>query len=95
MDFRELALMNPQSETIVSVSGLLEKAVDLRDPDSLSGFVDLMRGFKLSPRLGRLAKEIGLPAPEVIRDTAKLVETLLMDDWRKAPVQGDVPSNSR
>jgi hypothetical protein len=40
---QEIALANPQSQTIVSVSGSLETVIDLREPQRTKTFVDLMK----------------------------------------------------
>ena len=48
---RELALTNPQSEVVVSVSGSLEKIFDLTNSDTLKKFVKLIKNFKLSGSL--------------------------------------------
>src|SRR3990167_5742562 len=42
---REIALTNPKSETIVSVSGELEKIFDLTNADNLKPLVALIRNF--------------------------------------------------
>lgn len=90
---RELALTNPQSEAIVSVSGELEKIFDLRSADNLNSFVELIKGFKLSAGLKASAKSLGLPPPEQITKPKLLLESLLTNEWRKEPSIGDVPAN--
>lgn len=92
---RELALTNSQSEVIVSVSGELEKVFDLRSADSLEGFVELIKNFKLSKALEESAKFLGLAKPDLVKRADQLLETLLAADWQKAPSQFDVPSNSQ
>lgn len=92
---RELALINPQSEVIVSVSGELEKVFNLTDASNLDTFVELTKRFKLSPALIELAKHLGLPRPRIVKRSKDLLDTLLLEDWRKAPMIGDVPSNSQ
>ena len=41
----ERALVNTQSETIVSVSGMVDRIFDLRNPRSLEPFVDIIKNF--------------------------------------------------
>ena len=52
---RELALTNPESETIVSVSGHLDKIFDLTQADNLVPFLDLIARFKVSKELKVMA----------------------------------------
>lgn len=92
---RDLALINPQSEVIVSVSGKLEKVFSLRVASNLNTFVELTKSFKLSPALKESAKHLGLPRPRIVKHSKDLLDTLLLEDWRKAPMIGDVPSNSQ
>lgn len=93
LNARELALTNPQSEVFVSVSGELEKVFDLRSADALKGFVDLIKGFELSDALKASAQSLGLSTPDAVQRPKQLFETLLDEDWRKIPMQFDVPAN--
>lgn len=54
----ELSLTNPQSETIVSISGSLESIIDLRNDASLKAFVDLIKSFTISAELTKKAKNL-------------------------------------
>jgi hypothetical protein len=92
---RELALTNPQSETIVSVSGRLEQVFDVGKIVSLRRFVNLIKGFKLSRDVLKLARDLGLGAPEIVTKPSLLRKTLLEDNWRALPRWFDVPSNSQ
>ena len=82
---RELALIDPQSEVIVSVSGELEKVFNLRTAAKLNTFVELTKGFKLSPALKESAKRLGLPKPTIVQRSKDLLDTLLREDWRMPP----------
>ena len=90
---QEIALTNPQSETIVSVAGNLETVIDLREPKRLKNFIDLMKDFKLSPELKRKERELGIPEITILRTPSQLIESLLAPDWRKYPMESDVPAN--
>lgn len=90
---QDIALMNPQSETIVSVSGKLDGTIDLREPKRLKTFVDLMKDFTLSADLKKMAKDLGIPAPRVLQTPSELIDTLLEADWRRYPMGSDVPAN--
>jgi len=92
---RELALTNPSSETIVSISGQLEKVFDLTKEKKLKQFVKLIKTFKLSKELINFAKQLGMKKPGVIKTTKQLLETLLHNEWRSLPSNHDVPANSQ
>jgi hypothetical protein len=73
---QEIALTNPQSVTIVSVSGTLERIIDLRAPERLKAFVELIKDFTISPELKKEARELGVPGPGVVKTPKRLAETL-------------------
>lgn len=87
---RELALTNPQSEVIVSVSGELEKVFDLRTANSLKKFVELIKDFKLGKAVEESAKFLELNPPATVKNPEQLLETLLTDGWQRLPSQLDV-----
>ncbi len=91
----EFALMNPQSEVFVSVSGEMEKVFDLRTPDCLKGFLDLIKDFTLSDAIRKEAKALGFPEPMVIKTIKQLHEALTDGGWRVNPSMFDVPANSQ
>lgn len=92
---REIALTNPSSETIVSVSGRLDKVFDLTNPENLTPFIELIKNFKLSPQLLLAAKKLKMESPGVVKTTDMLYEHLLHHDWRNVPSNYDVPANSQ
>ncbi len=92
---REIALTNPSSEAIVSVSGKLDKVFDLTKAENLKPIVELIKNFKLSNELKKAAKNLKVESPDVVKTADKLCETLLHHDWRQLPSNYDVPSNSQ
>lgn len=92
---RELALCNPSSETVVSVSGKLDKVIDLRSYKSLELFVKLIKVFKISDDLKRRAMILGVSNPEVVKTAKQLLMTFLQSDWTLLPARYAVPSNSQ
>lgn len=92
---REVALTNPSSETIVSVSGHFDKIFDLTDKKNLAPFVELVKDFTISTELITRAKRLGLPPPGTVTTTALLIKTLLLPDWRQNPSIYDIPANSQ
>lgn len=91
---KEIALSNSQSESIVSISGLLDQIIDLRNEKSLKNFVKLISKFKLSKEVTNLARELGDQAG-VITTPKLLHETLLEPNWTDRPVNYQIPSNSQ
>lgn len=91
----EIALTNPSSETIVSVSGKLDKVFNLTKADNLRPFVNLIKNFKLSNNLKTQARNLKVDAPKIIKTPEQLCETLLCHNWRQLPSNYDAPSNSQ
>ena len=92
---QEVALTNPQSETIVAVSGHLEKVFDLRNQKALNPFLSIIKHFKFSDAVIKQAKALNIDAPRVIQNSKELLGTLLAKNWRDWPRNLDVPSNSQ
>ena len=92
---REIALTNPSSETIVSVSGKLDKVFDLTHPDSLIPFINLIKNFKLSKELKAATKKLKLQNSKIIKTPEALLENFLDPSWRASPSQYDIPANSQ
>lgn len=91
----ELALTRSQSVTLVSVSGKLESVLDVRERDSLKGFVELISKFRLSSSLISKAKSLGFPSLPLVRTVEQLQRALHYRDWRAWPMQFDVPFPSQ
>jgi RES domain len=92
---QQLALMNPQSEAIVSVSGRLEMALDLRDKKSVTEFVKIIDTFKISDKVKKQAAALGEPSPTLVTDEILLLDSILSPDWRVNPSVYDIPANSQ
>lgn len=91
----DLALTNPASETIISVSGKLDRVFDLTKASNLKPFVELIKNFKLSKELKATANRLNVAIPGIVKTSSELLETLLCRDWRHLPSNYDVPSNSQ
>lgn len=91
----DLALSSDASILVASVSGKLDSAFDLRDPNKLAAFCDLIKNFKLSPALAKEAARLKVPAPSIVRTPSDLLSTLLQKNWRHYPQRYSVPSNSQ
>lgn len=87
----ELALIKPDSITVVSLSGKLESVLDIRDRNNLAGFVNLIKSFKLSKSLLKKSQRFDFPV-RLVRTTTELVDNLKQPDWRNWPMVFDVPA---
>lgn len=83
--------MQPASISVVSVSANLESVFDVRDSKNLTGFVELIKNFRLSSSLVLTAKRLKLQ-PRIIRSTTQLVRELRTTRWREWPMGYDVPA---
>lgn len=95
LNARELALINPASEVIVSVSGNLDKVFDLTNSNNLTPFFKLIKNFSLSKELIELSRELVEKEPSTVKTKKVLLDTLLDPHWRIMPTCYDVPSNSQ
>jgi len=77
------------------VKGNLERVLDIRKPALLRGFTNLIRGFKLPPRVRKLGKTLGQGSSEIITTIEMLDWTLHATNWRAFPRLFAAPSNSQ
>lgn len=89
----ELALTKSISITVVSVSGKLESVLDIRDSKNLTGFVNVIKDFKLSSKLIAKARRVGLFPVKIVKGTNQLVKELQSPKWREWPMGYDVPAS--
>ena len=87
----ELALTNPESIAAISVSGSLDSVLDVRDPSNLVAFVNLIKGFRLSPTLRAKAHALGVEL-QLVATPEMLVTELQHPNWRNWPMNVDVPA---
>lgn len=92
---REVALTNPASETIVSISGKIDKVFDLTNEENLLPLIELIKDFKFSAEFKTFSKKLGFASPQIIKTPELLIQTLLTPDWRQLPSNYDIPANSQ
>lgn len=92
---REVALTNPASETIVSISGRIDKVFDLTNEKNLLPLIELIKDFKFSTEFKTFSKKLGFTSPQIIKTPELLIQTLLTPDWRQLPSNYDIPANSQ
>lgn len=92
---REIALTAPNSETIVSVSGYLERYFDLTDESNLIELSKSLSNIKLPKKIINEAKKCNNPIPTIIKTASQYLDTFLDPNWRLLPAGYDCPSNSQ
>lgn len=90
----ELALTRTESIAYLSVSGRVQRVVDLREPERLEPFLAIVRAFNLGPDLMARARALNMN-PTFVKDTDSLIALLLDRDWRFFPMGFDVPAFSQ
>jgi hypothetical protein len=74
---RDLALTSTASETIVSISGKIEKIFDLTNKNNLNDFVSIIGAFKTNKHLIQMAKDAYIgKTPLIIKSADKLLQSL-------------------
>jgi hypothetical protein len=91
----DFALRPGRSYTCVSVTGRMEAVLDLRSPNRLEPFVEIIKAFKLPPDLAGRASALGVPPPTVVDSVTKLVGLVMAAAWRDLPMQADIPAGSQ
>lgn len=91
----EVSLVNKRSYGCISISGSLDKVIDLTKRSSLTKFVRLIAKFKIPQSIYDSAAHLNLPPPTLINSTALLLDSFLASDWRKEPAQFDIPANGQ
>ncbi|OGX35829.1 MAG: hypothetical protein A3C36_06465 [Omnitrophica WOR_2 bacterium RIFCSPHIGHO2_02_FULL_52_10] len=88
----EFALTDPRSTANVSLSGHLDCIINLNSPGDLLPFVELIKNFIIPDYLKKTAQKIGESEPALVRTVPQLVDALLDPNWRRWPMQLDVPT---
>lgn len=92
---REIALTSADSITTFSVSGQLDKVLDVRKAKNLKKFVGLIKDFKISKELIDMAKKLDQPPPGTVKLPEMLHHVLHEPNWREWPMKVDIPANSQ
>jgi len=95
LTIEEISLSNKNSFACTSMSGCLDRVIDLTDKQSLVKFARLISKFKIPQSILDSAKQLGIPAPTLIKSPGSLLKSFLTNNWRKEPAQFDIPANSQ
>lgn len=88
----ELALTNPGSVALLAVSVRVDSVIDLREIGKLEPLIRQIRRFSVPEHLRKMARRLKLPNPDVVRGLGELKRALMEADWRRMPMQYDVPA---
>jgi hypothetical protein len=89
----ELILRRYSSFSQVALNVKLETVLDIGDPSKLKSIADILGQIQMPSNIGRLARQLRLRPPGLVRTAAGLQRQLLNPDWRVDPAQHDLPSN--
>ena len=95
LTIEEISLSNKNSFVCTSISGRLDRVIDLTTKQSLIKFAKLISKFKIPHAIKESAKKLGISTPFLIKSPGSLLKSLLADNWRKEPAQFDIPANSQ
>lgn len=89
----EFELTHASSITMLSLNGFLQGVIDIGDNRAMSGFLSLIKKFKISSRVKELASRAKIPQPSVISTMGALKKQLLEPRWQRDSQLMGVPSN--
>ena len=95
LTIEEISLSNKNSFVCTSISGCLDRVIDLTTKQSLVKFAKLISKFKIPHAIQESAKKLGIPNPFLIKSPGSLLKSFLANNWRKEPAQFDIPANSQ
>jgi len=92
---QEIALNNPQSESILRINGVLELVIDLTNKSCLKDFANIIKSFYKSKYIDLLAKQAQLTPHKIIKSTDMLLKELLTKQWRRDAALYNIPTTSQ
>lgn len=91
----DLTLTSQQSITIVCIQGEMKQTLDLRNPNSLNEFFNLVKEIKLPKSFVTRANKLNIDPMYEIKSLNVLIKDLLQPNWRGMPMVYDIPANSQ
>lgn len=90
----DLALQPTSSHVTVRLNGRLTKVFDATSPEKLDPVAKVLGKIKLPQRAGKLKRKLQIPqnALYMIRSGKQLFEVVFSHNWRRLPVQFDLPA---
>lgn len=90
----ELNLMT-SNPSFFGISGSLQHTLDIRNQNSLSGFLNLIKGFKIPEFVNKMADDLRIERPKVITKYEELMGQFLDPNFKYFGNFLNVPSNSQ
>lgn len=90
-----LALQPDMSIAYLALSGTVNNVFDLKKKSNLKPFIEATRGFKMTPSLRKLERNLGMKPMQVVNTMALLSRSLMEKEWRAFPMHVDIPANSQ
>lgn len=92
----DLALVQDKSFAVVATCGELESVIDLTHRECLKGFVEIVKSFRVSESLVKMAQEVKINLNEgTVKSVDSLMQTFMNTNWRQFPMHVDIPANSQ
>ncbi|GLQ89145.1 RES family NAD+ phosphorylase [Dyella flagellata] len=93
----EFALAPLSSFSSVQLDGHIARIFDLGEPANLEKLCAVLRKMKLPVEVSQIQKRLGLPANHayMVREPGRLVQDVLINNWRIAPAQYGLPATSQ
>lgn len=91
----DTALTRPDSTYNAAANWSLRAVIDLRKPEKLDPFIDLIKDFELKDELKERARKNQMPEPTLVRARADLMNIMLDPNWRQWPSLFGVPNSSQ
>ncbi len=95
LDRFDLALQKEASFSTFLLEGRVFNLFDLTSADNLRPFIKVTNGFGISPELKQMAIDLTIDSPHMISSAKELKAHLMTSNWRRWPMQYDVPYNSQ
>lgn len=87
--------LGPSSHHFVRVEGRIQNVLDVRKTVSLKKFVNVIKSLHIDKHTDNLAIRAGIKPMTAIKRPKELKSNLHDRDWRAAPTQVNLPSNSQ
>ena len=91
----DLALRRHNSFSQVVLDIHVESVIDVGDLPALKTIAGILGRIQMPPGIGRLARQLRLRTPWLVRSPSALQQQLLHPNWRVNPVQYALPANSQ
>lgn len=78
----ELALLKPDSQLSICLSGTLDVVLDITIKRNLEPFIDLISNFKIPENLKKMARKLKFDEPNAIHSIQSLIQNMMKSEWK-------------